>query len=199
MIKRCLLYIALILSVASCGFRPLYVEKTSQEDKWYFDGDFDNYVADQMAQVKVVATGERLGQLIRTNLLDLLTPQGAPKHPKYTLYVTLNKPREYNQALENDITATRRRIDYKAQYYMNEGTNQVLKGNTVAYVSYNILENPYSTVMAKKKVGQDAAKMMANDIALRLGAFFHAKANEYQDIEQKDFEQEEWREDKFNL
>ena len=164
-----------VMTVTACGFRPLYVEKTSQNDKWYFDGDFDNYVSDQMAKIKVVASGERVGQQVRTNLLDLLTPRGVPEKPKYTLYINLDKAREYDQALENDITATRRRIDYKVGYYMIENGKQILKGNSVSYVSYDILENPYSTVTARNKVTTDAARMMANDIALRLGAFFHAK------------------------
>jgi len=39
-------------------------------------------------------------------------------------------------------------------------------------------------------VEKDAAKIMANDIALRLGAFFNAKANEYEDAEQRDLLEE---------
>ena len=182
-------YIALFvlgLMTVSCGFRPLYVQKTSTEDKWYFDGDFDNYVTDQMAQIKIVAHGERLGQLIKNDLLDLLTPRGVPEKPKYYLYITPAGINEYDQALRRDITATRKRIDYRVDYYMLEDSEKIMSGNTVSYVSYDILDNPYSTVMSRKKVETDAAKMMANDIALRLGAFFHAKANEFEDAEQRD-------------
>ena len=52
--KSCLLVVVLAIMTSSCGFEPLYVQKTSKEDKWYFDGNFDNYVADQMAQIKIV-------------------------------------------------------------------------------------------------------------------------------------------------
>ena len=165
------------------------MQKTSKEDKWYFDGDFDNYVTDQMAQIKIVVTGERLGQQIKNNLLDLLTPQGVPAKPKYYLYVNPVQENEYDQALRSDITATRKRIDYKVNYHMTQNSKEVMKGNTVSFVSYDILDNPYSTVISRKKVQQDAAKIMANDIALRLGAFFNAKANEYEDAEQKDLNQ----------
>ena len=40
-------------------------------------------------------------------------------------------------------------------------------------MSYDILANPYSTTMAQKKTEENAAKIIANDIALRLGAYFH--------------------------
>ena len=179
----------IIFMLAACGFEPLYVQKTGDEGKWYFDGDFDNYVSDQMAQIKVVASGERLGQLIKTDLHDLLTPQGVSDRPKYFLYVNVLRANEYDQALRRDITATRKRIDYKVQYYMTESSKKVLQGNTVSFVSYDILDNPYSTIMARKKVERDAAKIMANDIALRLGAFFNAKAKDYEDAEQKDLKE----------
>jgi len=184
--KSCSILFLLSLFISACGFEPLYVQKSSTEDRWYFDGDFDNYVADQMAQIKIIAKGERLGQLIKTDLLDLLTPRGAPEKPKYYLYVTPVKESEYDQALRSDITATRKRIDYKVEYRMTEDSKDILEGNTVSFVSYDILDNPYATVIARKKVQRDAAKIMANDIALRLGAFFNAKANEYEDAEQKD-------------
>ena len=187
--KKIGLAVLVLFAVAACGFEPLYVQKTSKEDKWYFDGDFDNYVTDQMAQIKIVVTGERLGQQIKNNLLDLLTPQGVPTKPKYYLYVNPVQENEYDQALRSDITATRKRIDYKVNYYMTQNSKEVMKGNTVSFVSYDILDNPYSTVISRKKVQQDAAKIMANDIALRLGAFFNAKANEYEDAEQKDLNQ----------
>lgn len=184
--KKIGLAVLVLFAVAACGFEPLYVQKTSKEDKWYFDGDFDNYVTDQMAQIKIVVTGGRLGQQIKNNLLDLLTPQGVPTKPKYCLYVNPVQENEYDQALRSDITATRKRIDYRVDYYMTQDSERVMKGNTVSFVSYDILDNPYSTVISRKKVQQDAAKIMANDIALRLGAFFNARANEYEDAEQKD-------------
>ena len=189
--KKVALSLVLFLFVAACGFEPLYVQKTSEHDKWYFDGDFDNYVTDQMSQVKVIAHGGRLGQMVKNELLDLMTPRGVPAKPKYYLYITPDQESEYDQALRNDITATRKRIDYRVQYYMTENSEQVVKGNAVSYVSYDILDNPYSTVISRKKVEKDAAKIMANDIALRLGAFFNAKANSYEDIEQKDLEKAE--------
>ena len=183
--KSCLIAL-LLLFVSACGFEPLYVQKTDSKGKWYFDGDFDNYVSDQMAQIKIIAEGERLGQQMKTELMDLLTPKGVPAKPKYYLYINPTSENEYDQALRRDITASRKRIDYKVDYYMTEDSEKIMSGNTVAYVSYDILDNPYSTVISRKKVQKDAAKMMANDIALRLGAFFNAKANEYEDAEQKD-------------
>ena len=43
--KSCLYVVGLVLLISACGFKPLYVQKTSSEDKWYFDGDFDGIFA----------------------------------------------------------------------------------------------------------------------------------------------------------
>ena len=119
---------------------------------------------------------DRFGQMMRNNLLDLLSPKGQPKNPRYRLFVTLTSKTETDQALRSDITATRKLVKYKVSYYMMEGDKKVLKGDSVAYTGYDILANPYSTTIAKKKGDEDAAKIMANDISLRLGAYFHSIA-----------------------
>ena len=58
----------------------------------------------------------------------------------------------------------------------------MLSGDSVAYSSYDILANPYSTTMAKKKGDQDAVMTIANDISLRLGAYFHSVATNREEM-----------------
>ena len=115
-------------------------------------------------------------QRSRLCLIDLLSPKGQPQNPKYRLFVTLDSKTETNQALRSDITATRKMVKYKVSYYMTENEKRVMKGDSVAYNGYDILANPYSTTIAKKKGDEDAAKIIANDISLRLGAYFHSIA-----------------------
>ena len=169
-------YLALvfgILFVSSCGFEPLYVQK-KHNNMWYFSGNFDTSISAEMAKVKIEASGERFGQMIRNQLLDMLTPKGVPSKPKYRLYVEPMDKEVVQQALRSDITATRERVQYLVNYMMYQGDELVINGNSVAYVSYDILSNPYSTTMAQKKTEKDAAKIIADDIALRIGAYFHS-------------------------
>ena len=128
-----------------------------------------------MAQVKIKPISERFGQQIRNKLLDLLTPKGTPSNPKYRLDVKLQSKVVYQQAMRNDVTATSERVDYTVNYTLYEGTKILVSGDSFAFVSYDILNNPYSTTMAQKKSEEDAANIIANDITLRLGAYFHSK------------------------
>ena len=163
-----------ILGLASCGFKPLYVERHSDE-KWYYKGRFDTSISQEIAQIKIEPAGERIGQLVRGELLDSLTPKGAPDKPKYRLKIDNIEKFVTNQAMRDDITATRERIEYKLNYSMYDvSTGQkLLEGDTLALLGYDIMANPYSTTFSGKKAEKDAAKIMADDISLRIGAYFH--------------------------
>jgi len=166
----CLLGVFLL---AACGFEPLYVEKKSSS-LWYFGAEFDQSIAQEMSQIKIDYIKDRFGQQVRNLLLDSLTPLGQPEKPRYVLSVLVSKPEVIQQALREDITATRERAMYKVSYVMKDTNGAELFQNvSVAYVSYDILANPYSTTMASKKAQENAAKIIADDIALRIGAYFH--------------------------
>lgn len=117
--KKRLIALSMFMFLAACGFEPLYVQK-KHDNLWYFGGEFDRSISSEMAQIKVEATGERFGQLIRNELLDMLTPLGVPHKPKYRLVISLENEVVYDQALRNDITATRKRVEYTVGYTMFE-------------------------------------------------------------------------------
>ena len=170
--KKTLSALCMLFLLAACGFEPLYAKKQSS-NLWYFSGKLDNSIAEEMARVSIEPISDRFGQQLRNQLLDLVTPLGAPKKPKYRLYVTPMGKQITQQALRKDITATRERVRYAVRYRLEADGQNLLNGNSISFVSYDILANPYSTTMAQKKTEEDAAKIIANDIALRLGAYFH--------------------------
>lgn len=161
--------------LTACGFKPLYVERQSDE-KWYYKGDFDTSITDEISQIKVEPATDRIGQLVRNELLDNFTPKGVPDHPKYRLEIMNIQKSEAKQAMRDDITATRERVEYKLNYELYDvATGQaIVKGNTIALLGFDIMANPYSTTFSQKKIEKDAAKIMANDISLRIGAYFHS-------------------------
>ncbi len=172
--SRIIAVMAIVAFISGCGFEPLYVEKKSSED-WYYNNEFDTGITEEMAKVKVELIKDRIGQLIRNDLLDKLTPKGQPQKPKYYLKVVNIEKDEIDQALRNDITATRKKVIYKVKYVLqNAEHQQLINGSSVAYLGYDILRDPYSTTFAQKKTEKNAAKIIANDISLRLGAYFHS-------------------------
>lgn len=171
-----ILILVFVVLISSCGFKPLYIQNT---EKNFYNGDAQGHsVVNELALIKISPISERFGQQIRNKLLDLLTPKGAPIKAKYRLKVVLDKKIVSQQALRDDVTATSERVDYTVKYTLYKESQELVSGDSFAFVSYNILNNPYSTTMAQKKSEEDAANIIANDIALRLGAYFHFDKNE---------------------
>lgn len=158
--------------LAACGFQPLYMQ-SSNRGSWYDANNLNSSIIDEMSQIKVMPIAERFGQQLRNDLLDLITPKGVPQQAKYRLAVEPVSKDAVRQAMRNDVTATNERIEYRVNYRLFAGTRELVSGNSIAFISYDILANPYSTTMAQKKGESDAAKIIANDIALRIGAYFH--------------------------
>lgn len=172
--KKLILGLLTITLVSACGFEPLYVQRDTSSS-WYFGGKTDTSITTEMSKVKIDPIADRFGQQLRNNLLDLVTPRGMPKNPQYRLQVRLLSRNVVQQAMRRDITATSERVSYRVEYELLQGSKTLVKGDSIAYVSYDIMANPYSTTMAQKKTEADAAKIIANDIALRLGAYFHSQ------------------------
>lgn len=172
MIKRIAVMVG-ILVISACGFQPLYVQRTG--GAFYYDGKFDATISEEMAQIKVLPISDRFGQQVRNNLLDLLTPKGVPEKAKYRLKAELAERTVTQQAMRDDVTATNERIRYRISYKLLSEKGVLVSGDSIAFVSYDILENPYSTTMAQKKAEEDAAKIVADDMALRIGAYFHSQ------------------------
>ncbi len=166
--------LALSIMLCSCGFQPLYVQRNN-DSGWYFNDSFDTSITIEMAKIKISPIKDRFGQQLRNNLLDLLTPKGVPHNPQYRLKVEVLEKTVTQQAMRDDVTATNERIKYKIGYTLYEGVEELVKGDSIAFVSYDILADPYSTTISQKKAEDDAAKIIANDITLRIGAYFHTQ------------------------
>lgn len=173
--KKIVAVTAVVTFLSACGFDPLYVEKTSGDDLWYYNNEYDTDIVMEMAQIRVVNATDRIGQMVKNELIDIFNPRGAPRHSKYFLKLSPIKSRTKQQALRNDITATREKVKYTLDYSLwSEKDGKLVSGQSWIFLSYDLLDNPYSTSMDKKKVEKDGAKILANEISLRIGAYFHS-------------------------
>lgn len=174
--NRCICaFVLTVLCLSGCGFEPLYVEKTGGEDVWYYNNQYDADIVREMAQIKVETVTDRIGQMIKNELMDTFNPYGTPKSAKYFLKIEPVSKDVVQQALRDDITATREKVKYSVDYSLwSKESGHLVSGNSWIYLSYDLLDNPYSTTMDKKKIEKDGAKIIANDISLRIGAYFHS-------------------------
>jgi len=162
--KRVFLLLA-VVSSAACGFQPLY------------GGGKNGPVAGELAEIKISPIADRLGQQLRNELLDLLTPYGQPAHPKYRITISLTESKS-ELAVKKSEAATRANMTVNADFRLIDFRTgaEVFKGTSSLVGSYNILSNDYATLAAERSAKERIVKQVALDIQTRLSAFFKLRA-----------------------
>lgn len=163
---------AAILSVAllaGCGFRPLY------DDPEPAPGVVG--VGDSLAAVEIAPIPDRVGQLVRNDLLYHLGASDGGGAADYRLDVRLAESIS-ELAVERTGFATRSNLRLAASYSLVDlGTGlQLVSGRTRAISSYNIVDASFSTLTAQNAARERAAARVAEDIRSRLAAYFAGRA-----------------------
>jgi LPS-assembly lipoprotein len=99
--------------VAGCGFEPLHGRPEA-----------GNQTTSALSQISVPPIPERLGQLLRIELTNQLTPLGPPQKPAYVLNVSVSEVRR-ELGVRKDATATRANLIITARFNLtNIQTNE---------------------------------------------------------------------------
>ena len=154
--------VALGLALGACGFQPLYGDREHGAD-----------TLAAMAEVRIAPIPDRLGQVVRNHLLDILTPRGAPAEARYRLTVTLRKTKE-GLAFEQDESVTRFDVTIAADYELAEVASgeTVAKGTARSIASYNVVRSDFANIAAERDAELRLARELSDEIALRLAVAF---------------------------
>jgi LPS-assembly lipoprotein len=147
--------------VAGCGFEPLHGRPEA-----------GNQTTSALSQISVPPIPERLGQLLRIELTNQLTPLGPPQKPAYVLNVSVSEVRR-ELGVRKDATATRANLIITARFNLtNTQTNERLFGGSVRSInSYNILDADFATLTAEAAARRRGTRDLATEIGSRLGVF----------------------------
>ncbi|SDG19489.1 LPS-assembly lipoprotein [Limimonas halophila] len=151
------------LVAAGCGFRPANAPQPSG------DG------AGAPASVRVQPIPERVGQLLRAELVNRLHAGAEPRDPAFLLDVSVDE-RITQTGFRRDESETRRNIRLTASYVLRRADTRetVLKGDTEVTTSTNVLDQPYATrVMrrdARARGARGIAERIARDVTSKLGS-----------------------------
>ena len=152
---------AACLLLAACGFQPLYGEReqTAATD-------------DLLKLVTVPPIADRVGQLVRIELTNRLTPTRPVPEPVYQLRVRLNESKS-NLAVRKDSTATRANLTVTATYELLRLSDQarLTDGSVRSVNSYDIVNSDFATLSAEQDARRRAAIDVADGIVDRLAIF----------------------------
>jgi LPS-assembly lipoprotein len=150
-----------MILVTGCGFTPLHGHKQGGDD-----------ASSPLRQISVPPIPERLGQLLRIELTNQLTPNGSPRTPIYVLKVSITE-RKQDLAVRKDATATRANLIITASYTLKDVQTEkgLLTGKVRSVNSYNILDADFATLSAELDARRRASRDLATEIKSRLGVF----------------------------
>lgn len=160
-------FIGLLFCLSGCGFQPLYAGKTQQ-------GALPGKeLSANLAQVFVNEVNGVYGQILRSRLMDSMTPQGNTSQPKFRLSVELPEPTEEELGIQMDNIATRMTLFYTATYTLTSYPDgrRIMTDTANAMGSYNIVDSPYATEVAERALKKRLAEMLGADIALRVAVY----------------------------
>lgn len=170
-LRFCLKFLALLVLLApltGCGFKPMYGQ--------FSDGEGN--LREVMANIRVASITEdgrpsRLGQVIRNNLLERLTPFGETTDAEYVLKVTFFVE-EHGYGIREDESVTLQNLKLVAVYQLEEVTTArvVMESAARALVTFDLVRSDYSNMVARqasvKRLSEDISHQMSN----RIGAYF---------------------------
>lgn len=150
-----LLLVPLLLT--ACGFKPLY-------------GTPDPSGPKLRTAVQVAPIPDRLGQEVRNELINRLTPRGVAR-PAYELQVVLSEDIE-GYGFQPDREVTRERLRLIADYRLVPLSEEqpVLTGQARALVSYDVVQSDFAALVTREEAAREAADILVADIVARIAA-----------------------------
>lgn len=151
--------------LGGCGFRPLYQEPEPSAGAVG--------VGRELAAVEIAPIPDRVGQLVRNDLIYHMRGSETGGTADYRLDVRLIESIS-ELAVERTGFATRSNLRLAAVYSLVDlGTGrQLVNGRSRAISSYNIVDASFSTLTAQNAARERAAARIAEEIRVRLAAYF---------------------------
>lgn len=149
----------LATGLTGCGFRPLY-------------GSQGGAGREELARVRIDLIPDRIGQQLRNELLDRFNPRGEARDAQYRLGVVV-RTRRVDTAIRRDETTRTVRLEVDAQYSLIELANSTvpLTGVSRAATTFTVFTSEFATLSAENDARARAVREIADDLALRIGAF----------------------------
>jgi LPS-assembly lipoprotein len=159
--------VLVLLSLAGCGFEPLYGEH-SAAGRANLSGVRVATIQDLPDPTGGSPSSARAAQLLRNNLLDRVNARGRQSAAEFELHVTLTETKLTAIGIRTDETATRGTLTLVASYTLvrYDGGGAVMAGSTRSDVSYNILRNEFATLAAETDARRNAVREISETIAL---------------------------------
>jgi len=157
----CLLLVAASL-IGGCAMRPLYGVSSDERG-----------VPAVLESVMIPEAENRLGQLIRNDLISAFRPAGSGEPDRFALNIN-SREREETAIEEKDSHIARRTVRVNAAFTLKDLSSgkMVYSGRTFSIVSYDRTGQSFADLQAYNNAIERAARVVSTDIRTRVAAYF---------------------------
>lgn len=152
-----------MLTLAGCGFRPLYGTASIP------GGAESAFGSIRIAPVAPTNDSDRIGYLLSDALDRAIHTPGHHEAARYELKLTLTDERR-GLSIQDDSSTTRYNYRLTADWTLTPlGSSAALaSGRAETTASYNVVDSQYATLIARKDAEDRAAREISEQIKLRL-------------------------------
>lgn len=160
-----LLSALLLLSLAACGFTPMYGSSAG--------GSGYSAVAG-LDQVEIALIPDQSGVFLRNILIDRFYQNGFPADPAYLLKIPeiVETERDLDITIESETTRKQIRLVIDMTLYDRATSKPVLTRNLVAVTSYNVLGSQFTTRVSEGDAREAALSDLARQVENQLALYF---------------------------
>ncbi len=156
--------IAALLSLAACGFRPVYG----------VNRDMPIGIEEKLSQVSIGNIPDREGQYLRNALIDRFYRAGRPVDPVWSLSLKplVESLSELDITKAADTTRAQLRIETVITLKDLRTGETLLVRNLAAITSYNVLGSEFATRVTEDNARNNALDDLARQVEMQLGLYF---------------------------
>ncbi len=150
------------LGLSACGFRPMYgSESTSAEAEAL------------LGSVAIAPIGDdRIGQVLRNDLIDRISAGRSATNPRYRLDVKLDRS-ELGGLVQTDASITRYVVTLRGSFRLVDVATgkPVMTEVARTTAAYNVPESEYAAISAQSDAYNRASGALADEIRARVASF----------------------------
>lgn len=141
-----------LLALAGCGFQPIHAQRSQASPE-------------ALAQIEIELIENRIGQILRNELLQRFHPRGTSKDARFSLRTTLTESLQ-DLGIRKNTVATRGNLTLTATFSISPraGGDALFNGTATSIISYNILTSDFATLSARADARRRGAREIADQI-----------------------------------
>lgn len=147
---------------AGCAWRPLYGS-----------GPAGLGAAAELSQISIPPPKTRLEQLVRNELLDLISPSGGSDGLQYRLEIvpTVTTDDVFVQT-NTDVRRVQYQLNVNYRLFGADARRPLTEGNSFSIVSYTRVVSEFANIRAERDAAMKTARAVSEDIRTRLASYF---------------------------